>query len=342
MGRVTEWFSSHVPGAIAPLAFTLVAGGRSNLTFVVEDAAGTRFVLRRPPLGHVLPTAHDMAREHRLLEALAPTAVPVPRPYGLCTDESVNGAPFYVMEHVAGHVLRTPEIARSALSPEARARVGENLADVLAALHAVDVDEVGLGDLARRDGYIQRQLRRWSEQYRNMQVEGVDHGGVVERVGEALAARVPEQVGTSIVHGDFRLDNAIVGDDGTVAAILDWELCTLGDPLADVGLLLCYWAEPGDETVALGTAPTTTPGFLTRQELLTRYAAASGRDVSAIDFYVAFGYWKLACILQGVYARYVGGSGAGDPEAVDHYPRQVDLLAGLAASTLEEAEGMRR
>ena len=332
--RVTAWFADHVPGAAAPLAFSLVAGGRSNLTFVVEDADGQRYVLRRPPLGHVLPTAHDMGREHRLLQALAPTDVPVPRTYGLCTDESVNGAPFYVMEFVDGHIVRTPEIARSELTPAARAAAGGHLADTLATLHAVDVDAVGLGDLARRDGYIQRQLKRWGEQYRQMQVEGVHHSGMVEKVGEALAARIPPQVGTAIVHGDYRLDNTVIDDDGTVLAILDWELCTLGDPLADLGLLLCYWSEPGDEMVPLGSAPTTATGFATRDEVRERYAAASGRDVSEVRFYQAFAYWKVACVLQGVYARYVGGAGAGDPQSVDHYPAQVEMLAELAADTL--------
>ena len=330
--RVGSWFRQHVPGVVPPLHFTLIAGGRSNLTFRVEDADGRAFALRRPPASHVLPTAHDMSREHRLISALAPTGVPVPTPLGLCTDEAVNGAPFHVMEFVEGHVLRDEDDAR-ALDPAVRAVVGDHLAETLAALHAVDVDAVGLGDLARHDGYVERQLRRWSRQYEDTQVAGVDHGGLVEKVGAELSARIPVQRRVGIVHGDYRLDNLVLDDEGRVKAILDWEICTLGDPMADVGLLQCFWTEPGEEP-ALLVAPTRAPGFCSRAQVLERYAAASGADVSEIDYYTAFGYWKLACILQGVYARYVSGAGAGDTGSVEEYPRQIGRLAALAASTL--------
>jgi aminoglycoside phosphotransferase (APT) family kinase protein len=330
--RVTGWFVAHVPDVTPPLRFVLIAGGRSNLTFRVEDAAGRTFALRRPPVSHVLPTAHDMAREHRLISALGPTDVPVPAALGLCTDEAVIGAPFHVMQFVTGHVLRDEEDARG-IEPALRAVIGDRLAETLAALHAVDVDAVGLGDLARHDGYVERQLRRWTQQYRDTQVEGVDHGGLVEKVGADLAARIPAAQRVSVVHGDYRLDNVVLGDDGRVKAILDWEICTLGDPMADVGLLQCFWSEPGEEP-ALLVAPTLVSGFCPRAQVLERYAAASGADVSEIGFYMAFGYWKLACILQGVYARYVAGAGAGDSSSVEEYPRQIGWLASMAADTL--------
>ncbi len=335
-GRVSDWFARCVPGAELPLSFSLVAGGRSNLTYEVTDASGRRYALRRPPLSHVLPTAHDMAREHRVITALGPTDVPVPRTLGLCQDPEVNGAPFYVMEFVEGHVVRDAEAAASVLDEKARARAGRSLAETLAKLHAVDVDAVGLGDFAKRQGYIERQLRRWHEQFGNSTVDdGIDTAGVVDAVHDRLAAQVPEQSSSTIVHGDFRLDNTVLDDDGEVRAVLDWEICTLGDPLADMGLLMVYWTEPGDTAALIGVTPTTLPGFPSRAEMRSVYAARSGRDLSHLDYYVAFGYWKLACILQGVYARYVGGAAAGDRSSVDGFGRSVVTLAETALATLE-------
>lgn len=332
--RVTAWFAAEVPGVVPPLTFELIAGGRSNLTFAVVDAAGRRFALRRPPISHVLPTAHDMAREHRVITALGHSNVPVPATVGLCTDPTVTGSPFYVMDLVEGHILRTAAIAEQALRPEARRRAGESLADTLAALHAVDVDAVGLGDFARRDGYIERQLRRWIGQFRNSTVQGIDTATPVEAAHDTLARTIPEQVGAAIVHGDYRLDNVILDDHGEVLAVLDWEICTLGDPLADLGLLMVYWTEPGDEAALMGVTPTAVPGFPTRAELVERYVAASGRDVADLQYYVAFGYWKLACILQGVYARYAGGASAGDQSSVDGFATSIVELAERANAVL--------
>ena len=332
--NVSKWFMEHVPEVELPLEFTLIAGGRSNLTFKVDDAAGHRWALRRPPVSHVLPTAHDMSREHRIISALGPAGVPVATAIGLCTDEAVNQAPFYVMEFVDGHILRSAEQVEAAFPVPARAGIGHNLADTLASLHKIDPDDVGLGDLARRDGYIERQLRRWREQFKNGIVNGDDYEGLVERVASELGQRIPEQIGLGIVHGDYRLDNTVFDDQGRVRAILDWELCTLGDPMADVGLLMVYWNDPSDADSPIGTSATMAPGMATRKDLLERYAKASGRDVSAIPFYTAFGYWKLACIMQGVYARYLGGAGAGDTATVDLYPQSVRRLATTAADTL--------
>jgi aminoglycoside phosphotransferase (APT) family kinase protein len=333
--RVTRWMTEHVADIEPPLRFELIAGGRSNLTYRVTDASGQRYALRRPPLSHVLPTAHDMAREYRVITSLGPTAVPVPRTLGLCVDDAVNDRPFYVMEFVEGHILRDAETTARSLDERGRRRAGESLVDTLAALHDVDVDAVGLGDFAKRDGYIERQLRRWYEQFTRSQVEGIDTATVVEEVHRRLSADIPVQSGASIVHGDYRLDNTVLGVDGTVRAVLDWEICTLGDPLADVGLLMVYWTDPGDEAALLGVTPTTVPGFPDRAEMKARYRAASGRDLERLDFYVAFGYWKLACILQGVFARYVGGAAAGDRSSVDGFGSSVVRLADMALSTLE-------
>jgi len=333
---VTTWFIDHIEGITPPLDFELIAGGRSNLTYRVSDAAGRSFALRRPPVSHVLPTAHDMAREHRVMSALGPTPVPVPVTFGLCEDASVNGAPFYVMSFVEGHILRDAAAAEAGLDLATRRRVGTEMARTLASLHAVDLDAAGLTDFARREGYVERQLKRWTGQYRQMQVKGVEQGTLVEEVGAELAARIPEQRGSTIVHGDYRLDNVVIDDTGSVAAILDWEICTLGDPLADVGLLLVYWITPEDGQSFLGNAaPTTAPGFASREDVLAAYADASGRDVSDVAYFMAFGYWKLACILQGVYARYVAGAGAGDTGSVDEFPRTVRWLAEQAAAQLQ-------
>lgn len=333
--RVQEWLVANVPGVSPPVGFELIAGGRSNLTFKVNDSEGKSYALRRPPLSHVLPTAHDMSREFRVISALGDTPVPVPHTYGLCTDDDVNGAPFYVMEFVDGHIVRDAQIAEKVLDESARGGASESMARTLAALHAVDVDEVGLGDFAKREGYIERQLRRWHEQFRNSRVDGVDTATIVGTVHDMLASAVPPQTSTSIVHGDYRLDNAVLGDDGRVKAVLDWEICTLGDPLADMGLLMVYWTEPGDEAALLGVTPTALPGFYTRAQMKAVYQEASGRDLSRLDFYVAFGYWKLACILQGVYARYAGGAAAGDRSSVESFAGSVVRLAEMALETLE-------
>ena len=333
---VTAWFAEHVPGASPPLEFELIAGGHSNLTFGVRDAAGNRFVLRRPPLGHVLATAHDMGREHRIISALGPTDVPVPPALGLCTDEAVNGAPFYVMGFVEGHILRDAKAAEAALDEEHRRRAGESVVDVLARIHAVDVDAVGLGDLGKREGYLTRQLKRWYGQFESSNAETKRPVPLVHEVHERLAGALPEQQGTAIVHGDYRLDNCMVAADGELAAVLDWELCTLGDPLADLGLLVVYWTERDDSQAALLTAPTTASGFPSRKEMIARYAATSDRDLSALDVYVAFGYWKLACILEGVYARYAAGA-MGDATGFEAFEAQVAALARLAAGTRDRA-----
>jgi aminoglycoside phosphotransferase (APT) family kinase protein len=333
--NVTRWFRTAVGDVEPPLRFTLVAAGRSNLTYRVEDSAGRAFALRRPPVSHVLATAHDMAREHRILSALRPTPVPVPATFGLCEDPEVNGAPFYVMEFVEGLVLRDAATAEAVLDPAVRPVVGGQIAEALAAVHAVDIDAVGLGDLAKREDYIARQIHRWSGQFAQTSSAGVLKPGAVEAVGEALAARIPDQVGATVVHGDFRIDNLVLHPDGRVAAVLDWELCTLGEPMADLGTFLDYWTVPDDGESILGREPANTlPGFSDGDELLARYAASSGRDVSDVGYFRAFGYWRVACILQGVYARYVGGAAAGDPAGVEQFPRTIARLADLAAETL--------
>ena len=333
--KVSAWFVDNIPGATAPFTFELIAGGRSNLTFRVSDSAGHDYVLRRPPVSHVLATAHDMGREHRLISALGPTPVPVPPALGFCSDESVNGAPFYVMGYVEGHILRDATIVEKVLDEEHRRIAGFDLVDVLADLHAVDPDAVGLGDLARKEGYIARQLKRWYSQFQQSAELGGREVPVVDEMHEFLAARIPEQGPAAIVHGDYRLDNTMFGEDGKVKAVLDWEICTLGDPLADVGLLMVYWTEPSDTNAPLGVAPTAVAGFPTRDQLKARYAERSGRDIADLDFYISFGYWKLACILEGVYSRYMAGAGGGDRSGFEGMGHQVQVLAEASRAAAE-------
>ncbi len=302
--RVTRWLSENIAGAIAPFEFTMIVGGRSNLTFTVTGADGTKYVLRRPPTGAVLATAHDMAREHRIIAAVGQTSVPVPPALGLCTDPDVNGAPFYVMGFVDGVVLDSTDKGR-ALAPDVRRSLGYDLIDVLADLHAVDVDAVGLGDLAKREGYVERQVKRWSTQWEKSKTRELP---AVEEVARLLAERLPAQQGVSIAHGDYRFGNCLSDTvSGKIAAVLDWELCTLGDPLADVGYLGVYWADPGEPQIRPND-PTGLDGFPSYADLLERYAARTGRDLSEIQYYVAFGSWRLAVISEGVYARYLQGA----------------------------------
>ncbi|MEI6496880.1 MAG: phosphotransferase family protein [Actinomycetota bacterium] len=310
--RVSRWLVEHIDGAVAPFAFDLIAGGRSNLTFRVTGADGTRFVLRRPPLGHVLATAHDMAREYRIIAAVGTTDVPVPPALGVCTDTEVNGAPFYVMGYVDGVVLDSVERA-DLLAPELRRPAAEHLIDVLADLHAVDVDAVGLGDLAKREGYVERQVKRWSTQWEQSKTRELP---AIDEVARRLRERVPVQRGVSIAHGDYRFGNCLTDvQHGRIAAVLDWELCTLGDPLADVGYLGVYWYD-GNANNARANDPTPAGGFPTYADLLERYALRTGRDLSEIDYYVAFSCWRLAVISEGVYARYLHGA-MGDQPDVD-------------------------
>jgi aminoglycoside phosphotransferase (APT) family kinase protein len=276
----------------------------------------------------VLATAHDMAREHRIISALASTDVPVAPVVGLCQDDAVNGAPFYVMEFVDGQVVRDP-ITSAALDPAVRRHAGTSLIEVLTRIHDVDPAEVDLADLGRHEGYIERQLKRWHGQFEAARTRDVP---VMDQVHTALCASVPKQGPATIVHGDYRLDNCMLAPDGSVMAVLDWELCTLGDPLADLGLLCVYWSDPGDAPNLAVGGTTAVGGFPTRDELVAHYGELTGRDTSQIDFYVAFGYWKLACIVEGVYSRYVGGA-MGNRSGQD-YSAFADAVAELADAAL--------
>jgi aminoglycoside phosphotransferase (APT) family kinase protein len=327
-GEIEKWFEANVSSAEPPLRFQKISGGHSNLTYEVADANGRRWALRRPPLGKRLGSAHDMGREHKVVSALAGTDVPVAEIAGYSADDSVNGAPFYVMEFLDGPILRGQAEAEKHFDEAERAAIGDRVADTLVDIHAVDVDSVGLGDLGKREDYVARQLHRWQKQWVGSKTRELP---VVDEVHDRLVARIPEQGPATIVHGDYRLDNMILTDSGEVAAVVDWELCTLGDPLADVGLLYVYWAQKGDQMTALMQPPTLADGFPDREALMSRYAERSGRDLSELDFYVALARWKLAIILEGVYSRYAAGQYGKTDQGIEEFAKGVEDLANAAA-----------
>jgi len=300
-------------GPAAPPAVRLIGGGRSNLTYLLDTGAVAsrgRLVLRRPPLGHVLPTAHDMAREFRVLTALYGTAVPVPRPVALCEDPSVVGAPFYLMDYMDGTVLRTREDA-GALTPAQAGLLCQRFVEMLATIHGLDVGSVGLGGFGRPEGYLVRQFDRWQRQWElsaTREMPGYEE--LTRRLGAGLPAVVAASPPGGLVHGDYRIDNMLVvpGGEPRISAVVDWEMSTLGDPLADLGLSLVYWIDPGEEDwISLGmtTSATTAPGFATREQLAAQYARITGRDLSRLGYYMAFGCFKLAVVLEGIHARFL-------------------------------------
>jgi aminoglycoside phosphotransferase (APT) family kinase protein len=317
-GPLTDWLRAEVPQLPVgdrPVDVERISGGHSNLTYRITDAAGGRWALRRPPTGMVLATAHDMSREWRFISALASTPVPVAPPVAYCADTGVIGAEFYLMKFVDGEVLGD-EASGHRLEPGApRRTAGLETVDVMAALHATDPDGVGLGDLRRSGNYLERQLRRWHRQVHESAVPDLSTVDAVHaRLVERAAALPPSDV--RIAHGDFRPGNLAFGPDGRVRAVFDWELAALGDPLADLGWLIASWGRPGDAVPPTIAGPSLVDGYPDRDELVARYAGRSGRDVSQLDFYVAFARWRSACIGAGVHSRYAAGvMGAGEADA---------------------------
>ena len=322
----------------ASCSVTLIAGGKSNLTYRVDSDAGSA-VLRRPPLGHVLPTAHDMVREHTVLSALSGTPVPVPRTLHLCTDPDVLGQPFYVMERVEGHVCRSEMPPGYADQPAQRRAVGEGLVSALADLHGVDATAVGLAEFGRPEGYLERQVRRWGKQWDATRIEGVEG---LDPLAADLAAQVPATQRSSIVHGDFRLDNTMLHptEPGRIAAVLDWEMSTLGDPLADLGILLVYWSQADDgaerDMGAVIRSATSLEGFPTRAEVAELYAARTGLDLAALPWAVSFGFFKLAVVCAGIVARVRGGAMVGD--GFDGIEERIAPLVELGRATLADQQ----
>lgn len=304
---VRRWLDS-IGVSAGDLTARLIAGGRSNPTYEITDGDG-QWILRRPPYGHVLPTAHDMGREFRVLSALRDSPVPVPVALGLCRDEAVLGAPFYVMERLAGVTLRTAEDT-GRLSPAQRSALAAALVDTLVALHEIDPAAVGLADWGAPRGFLDRQLSRWSRQWQASATRSVPQ---VAELLTRLATTRPDRGRDGIVHGDFKIDNVMVDrrDPTRIVGVLDWEMSTLGDTITDLGVLCSFWDHPDEPANPITRGATALPGFPRRDDLVARYAAARGIDVHELDWYIAFADLKVAVILEGVHARHVAGHTSG-------------------------------
>lgn len=307
--RVREWLSSRETGPVGALTARLIAGGRSNPTYELTDGQ-RHWILRRPPQGHVLPTAHDMGREYRALSSLKDSAVPVPRTVGLCEDPSVIGASFYVMDKLDGITLRTQNDTAQ-LTEAQRGGLAENMMDTLAALHTIDPADVGLADWGRPDGFLARQLNRWQRQWDS---SATSERPEVAELNRRLAASLPERSYPGIVHGDFKIDNMMVDaqDPTRILGVLDWEMSTLGDTITDLGILCSFWDHEGEFFNPITAGATALPGFPTRDELVARYVAARGIDVPDIDWYLVFADFKIAVILEGIHARHAQGHTEGE------------------------------
>lgn len=329
---VGSWITGLDVEVDGELSFRRIGAGQSNLTFLVEDYAARRWILRRPPLGKLLASAHDVEREHRILSALQDTDVPTPLIHGLTVDPAVTDAPIMLMDFVPGRVTDAMASVQE-LSEDHRGRIGTSLARTLGRVHAVDLDETGLTTLASHQPYAQRQLRRWHRQWEESRTRDLP---LVDDLARRLADRAPEQTELSLVHGDFHLMNVIThAEEGDVVAVIDWELSTLGDPLADLGGLLAYWPQSDDEHVT-GFAGPTLPGFPDRDSLVATYADATGRDVSAVDYWHVLGLWKIAIISEGVLRRALDEprntsvSGLADRSIVDQLLARADREARQA------------
>lgn len=324
---VTSWVLGLGIDAVGPLSFQRIGNGQSNLTFRVSDEAGGQWVLRRPPLGALLASAHDVLREHRIMSALQDTPVPVPTMIATTDDPAVTDAPLVLMSHLDGVVVDDQAVAEK-LSEDRRRQIGQSLPKALGTIHAVDLDAVGLADLASHKPYAARLLKRWTGQWEKSKTRDIES---ISRVAQALSDHAPSQTELTLVHGDYHLSNVITSAaDGQVVGVVDWELCTLGEPLADLGNLLAFWPESTDSITGLSTV-TTLPGFPTRGEVIEEYARATGRDVSAAGYWHTMGLWRLTIIAEGILRRLLN-----DPRNAsrDGGPTK-QLIDGLAERTVQ-------
>ncbi|HXZ28875.1 MAG TPA: phosphotransferase family protein [Terriglobales bacterium] len=305
--RLEPFLLRHFPGSAGPLTVQQFPSGHSNLTYLVR-LGGREMVLRRPPFGSKVKSAHDMGREYRVLLKLHPAYPPAPQVLLYREDDSILGAPFYLMEPVTGIILRREVPAGLELTSETVRRMSEAFTDNLALLHGLDYAAIGLADLGKPEGYLERQVRGWIERYYGSKTHELLE---VERIAAWLQAHMPPPIAPALIHNDYKYDNAVLdpGDLAKIVGVLDWEMCTLGDPLSDLGTALAYWVDPGDpgELQQIRWGPTTLPGSLTRRQVVERYARATGHDVTHMVFYLAFAYFKVAVIVQQIYYRYHHG-----------------------------------
>ncbi len=335
---VEVWIRATDLALTPTLTWTKLEGGHSNLTYKLEDKAGNVAVIRRPPLGELLPKAHDMSREWALISALGPTAVPVPEALAFCDDVAVTGAHFYVMGCVDGHALYNPRDTEKWMPEASRISFARRFIEVLSELHALDPDEVGLGDLGKKEGYVGRQLKTWYRSW-NASIEGAQFDDPrVHTLQEYFLANVPEQGPAKVVHGDYSVHNILTTPEGGIAGVLDWEISTLGDPLADLAYALNQWPDGTDPVSPRGELATSAPGFPGRQEMAEWYAERTGRDLSQIDYYYGFNRWKSAAITHGVYARYMEGKKSTKGIDVEGLRKSVEYALNLAEQAVARLE----
>lgn len=335
VNAVEDWVRQHVPELTPPFSWIRLEGGHSNLTYQINDQNGRSAVIRRPPQGELLPKAHDMSREWALIKALSTTNVPVPKPYGFCEDPGVTGAWFYIMGLIDGKPLYNSEDTQALVPQSRRETLAHSFFDALADLHQVDPDAVGLGELGKRDSYVGRQIKTW---YRSW-TSSVSGANFDDERAHSLQAyfleHLPDQGPIRVVHGDYGLHNCLFGADCTVAAIVDWEISTLGDPLADLAYALNPWPDPSDERPIAPESATSLEGFPPRSVLAQRYAERTGRDLSNLSYYVAFNRWKSACIVHGVYARYMEGKKSTEGVDLETLRTRIDLSLELAVEAID-------
>lgn len=337
---VEAWAARNVSALDPPFVWTKLQGGHSNLTYLIEDSAGRSAVIRRPPLGELLPKAHDMLREWTLISALGPTPVPVPRALGFCDDVSVTGSRFYVMSHVDGHPLYTADDTKRWVPENQRAKLAHSFIDVLADLHAVDPDKVGLGDLGKRDSYVGRQLKTWYQSWTASVAPAQYDDPRAHSLQQFFLANLPDQGPIRVVHGDYGLHNCLTGPECTIAAVVDWEISTLGDPLADLAYALNPWSDPERGFPAVEGSAMAMKGFPPRHELVERYGARTGRDLSRLDYYVGFNRWKTAAIVHGVYARYMEGKKSHEGIDLEHLRARIADNLTWASEAVERLKAL--
>jgi len=337
--RVLAWFREQVE-PVDSLTGSVIGHGRSNITYRLESD-GQSGVLRRPPLSHVQATAHDMGREFRILSALAPTGFPAPKPIVLCQDPAVNDAPFYIMEYVDGLIPVDPNEVKRRFDESQRRKIGEDLVDVLVRLHAFMPSEIGLDGFGKPQGYLERQVRRFSEQLESIRTPDRETRELDELARRLPKAIPPERV-PGIVHGDDRLDNAILDEEGHIIAVLDWEMCTLGDSLADMGLLQMYWSRGSSQEIALdGTPVMALAGLPSWEEAAARYEKESGHDLSGLDFYAVLAHFKLGVILENMHRRFLAGGTVGPGFEMIGQNAQLLGQRGLAIADASEMKELR-
>lgn len=331
--RLERYLREALPELAGPVELEQFASGHSNLTYLVK-VRDREVVLRRPPFGSRVRSAHDMGREYRVLSRLYPWYPPAPRPIHYCEDAAVLGAPFYLMERLRGLVIRKeipPALRHDSTLP---GRLSRALIDNLVTLHALDWRGIGLGDFGRPEGYVHRQIEGWTRRWQGAKTRDLPD---METAAVWLAANIPSGNAAALIHNDYKLDNLLLDPDDltVIRGVLDWEMATVGDPLMDLGTSLSYWMEPTDreELLAVRFSPTEADGFWRREQVVEHYAARSGRDVSAILFYYVYGLFKLAVIIQQIYFRYAQGHTS--DERFAGFDRLVAALARQAAAVLE-------